>query len=107
MKTILFLLFGALCVPLEAQVTTQVGKIVQFRNEKIMLPELGTQWMKFAEIKTSKGVDLFLVSGDCPLKKGDSVMIIEGWEVPKYILVDGTGSRWYCYMQKYLKRNRV
>lgn len=106
MKPILFLLFGVLTVPLEAQVTTQTGQVVQFRMEKIFLPEFGLKEMKFAEIKTSKGIQLLLLSGDCPLKKGDTIMILEGWEVPKYVLVNGSGSRWYCYMEKYLKRNR-
>lgn len=104
MKSILFLLFGVLSVPLEAQVTTKTGQVVQFRMEKIFLPEFGLKEMKFTEIKTGKGFELVLVSGDCPLKKGDSVMILEGWEVPKYILVNGSGSRWYCYLNKYLKR---
>lgn len=107
MKTILFLLFGALSVPLEAQVTTQVGKVVQFRIEKVMLPELGTQMMKFAEVSTNAGTKLYLVSDRCQIKKGDKITIVEGWELPLHILVAGSNERWYCYMQKYLKRNRV
>ena len=87
-----------------AQTEVRSGEVVQFRKEKVWLPLLGKNTMYFVEAKVAGRTELLLLSAEAPVAVGAKIRVVEGHDVPRYILVNGSDKKWYCYMAKYLKR---
>ena len=88
--------------PASAQAVIKAGTVAQVRLDKVTIPGYGRNSMLFVEAVVENKVQLLLLSADCPVRAGDKIRIVEGHEVPRYVLVSGSGSRWYCFMNRYL-----
>lgn len=87
-----------------AQTEVRSGEVVQFRKDKVWLPLLGKNTMYFVEAKVAGRTELLLLSAEAPVVVGAKIRVLEGHDVPRYVLFQGRETKWYCYMAKYLKR---
>ena len=102
---ILILIFAILAArPAAAQTEVRTGEVVQFRKDKVWIPLLGKNTMYFVEANVSARTELLLLSAEAPLAVGAKIRVVEGHDVPRYVLFQGSDTKWYCYMAKYLKR---
>ena len=106
MKTILFFLalFLATARPAYAQAVVKTGTVAQVRLDKVTIPGYGRHAMYFVEAVVEGKSQLLLLDAECPVRAGAKIRLVEGHDVPRYVLVDGSGRRWYCFMQRYLNR---
>lgn len=84
------------------QAVVKTGTVAQVRLDKVTIPGYGRNPMYFVEAVVEGKIQLLLLAADCPARAGDKIRIVEGHDVPRYVLVEGSGARWYCFMQRYL-----
>lgn len=104
MKILILLLAILAARPAAAQTEVRSGEVVQFRKEKVWLPLLGKNTMYFVEAKVAGRTELLLLNAEAPVVVGAKIRVAEGHDVPRYVLFQGSDTKWYCYMAKYLKR---
>ena len=106
MKTILFFLalFLATARPASAQTVVKTGTVAQVRLDKVNIPGYGRHAMYFVETVVEGKTQLLLLDAECPVRAGAKIKLVEGHDVPRYVLLDGSGRRWYCFMRRYLNR---
>lgn len=100
MKTFLSIAFALMLFGAKAQSLS--GTIVQCREMKTTLPELGVQKLLFCEATVNGKVELLLLSDQSNAKPGQTFTLHEAHDVPKYIVLDG--KKYYCYLSKYLQK---
>lgn len=100
MKTLLTIAFALMLFGARAQ--NNSGTIVQCREMKTTLPELGEQKLLFCEATVNGKVELLLLSDQSNAKPGQTFTLHEAHDVPKYIVLDG--KKYYCYLSKYLQK---
>lgn len=100
MKLFLTVAFALMLFGARAQ--SNFGTIVQCREMKTTLPELGEQKLLFCEASVSGEVTLLLLSSESNAKPGQTFTLHEAHDVPKYIVL--AGKRYYCYLSKYLQK---
>lgn len=106
MKTILFFLalFLATARPASAQAVVKTGTVAQVRLDKVTIPDYGRHSMYFIEAVVEGKTQLLLLDAECPVRAGAKIRLVEGHDVPRYVLLDGSGRRWYCFMRRYLNK---
>ena len=100
MKLFLTVAFALMLFGSRAQSTS--GTIVQCREMKTTLPELGEQKLLFCEASVNGEVILLLLSSESNAKPGQIFTLHQAHDVPKYIVLNG--KRYYCYLSKYLQK---
>lgn len=100
MKLFLTVAFALMLFGARAQ--SNSGTIVQCREMKTTLPELGEQKLLFCEASVNGEVTLLLLSSESNAKPGQTFTLHQAHDVPKYIVLDG--KRYYCYLSKYLQK---
>ena len=100
MKTFLTVLFAFSLLSAKAQ--SKSGVIVQCREMTTTLAELGNQKLLFCETIVEGEVTLLLLSAESNAKPGQTFTLHQSHDVPKYIVLNGT--RFYCYLSKYLQK---
>lgn len=107
MKTLLFIfaVLFATARPAAAQTVIRSATVAQVRFDKVNIPGIGRQAMAFVDATGADGKTyLLLLDAKAPLRAGDKLRIVDGHNIPRYVLIDGSGLRWYCFMDRYLKR---
>lgn len=86
------------------QAVVKTGTVAQVRLDKVTIPGYGRYAMYFVETVVEGKTQLLLLDAECPVRAGAKIRLVEGHDVPRYVLVDGSATRWYCFMQRYLNK---